>query len=275
MKKIIPFLALLFLLVGCSIGETKAKLTENSVAPSQKSNTPTLFIHGYSGTTYSFKSMIKAFQRDGIAKKKSLVSVSPTGNVSFEGELSIQKDNPMIQVIFEDNKNNEWNQTEWMKKILTGLKEKGIEKVNLVGHSMGGVDIMRYLTTYRGTYVPTVEKVVLIGAPLNEFIEDSQAGDFDEVVQNGPIVYGQRYVDFANGIENVPTTIRWLMLAGDKLDGSQSDGTVPVESAVATAALLREHRNEVTTKVIEKTGHSELHESNEVNRLIAQFLWEK
>ncbi len=42
--------------------------------------------------------------------------------------------NPIVQVLFEDNKNNEWNQTEWIKNTLLYLqKNYQVNKANIVG----------------------------------------------------------------------------------------------------------------------------------------------
>ena len=61
-----------------------------------------------------------------------VLTVGTDGQIQATGDLSGKADNPMVQVLFEDNKNNEWNQAEWIKTCLLYLKENyGIDKVNI------------------------------------------------------------------------------------------------------------------------------------------------
>ncbi|MGH2140726.1 alpha/beta hydrolase, partial [Enterococcus faecalis] len=69
--------------------------------------------------------------------------------VKERGSLSGKATNSSVQVLFEDNKNNEWNQTQWIKNTLLYLqKNYQVNKANIVGQSMGGVSGLRYLGTY-------------------------------------------------------------------------------------------------------------------------------
>lgn len=145
----------LFAISGCQTTKTnttavsdKEKTVESSKLI-EKTTIPTLFFHGYSGTENSFKGMLQRLEKNQKAVKELVLIVGADGQIQAEGDLSGKADNPMVQVLFEDNKNNEWNQAEWIKSCLLYLKEnEGIDKVNIVGHSMGGVSALRYLGTY-------------------------------------------------------------------------------------------------------------------------------
>lgn len=256
-----------------------AKTVETTQATKEKetqSPTPTLFFHGYSGTVNSFKGMIQRLESSESGKKELTLTVDVNGNVQAEGELSKEADNPMIQVLFADNKNNEWNQTEWIKDCLSYLQQTyGINQVNLVGHSMGGVSGLRYLATYgQDQALPKVDKFVAIVAPFNDFEENNGQSISDELA-NGPAIASSRYQDYQRLIGNVPTTTQILLIAGQVSETDLSDGTVPLSSALAVYALLKQHGNQVEEKVItgENVTHSMLHENKEVDALTRQFLW--
>ena len=100
----------------------------------EKTTIPTLFFHGYSGTENSFKGMLQRLEKNQKAVKELVLIVGADGQIQAEGDLSGKADNPMVQVLFEDNKNNEWNQAESIKSCLLYLKENyGIDKVKHSG----------------------------------------------------------------------------------------------------------------------------------------------
>ena len=67
-----------------------------------------------------------------------------------------------------------------------------------------------------------------------------------------------------------------MLLAGQLNDTDLSDGTVPLSSALAVYALLNQHGNAVEKRIVkgENTTHSMLHENQEVDTLIRQFIWD-
>ncbi|GGC75947.1 alpha/beta fold hydrolase [Enterococcus wangshanyuanii] len=242
-----------------------------------KSAVPTLFIHGYSGGNGSFGGMIKRLEADDFTKKEVVLTVSAEGKINASGKLTGKENNPSVQVLFEDNKNNEWNQAEWIKNCLIYLRDTfEINQVNLVGHSMGGVSTLRYLTTYGDDpSLPTVQKFVAIAAPFNNFVELSEGETVDGLIANGPSVQSERYADYVNGIDKVSAGMPVLILAGDIEDGSLSDEIVPVADALSVIALFKAHGNKVQEKIFygKNAQHSQLHENREVDQTVANFLW--
>lgn len=270
------------LLVGCGSKQTKevektqaSALTQKKVEKNfKKSAVPTVFIHGYGGTINSFGGMIQRLSNERKTKKEMLITVQSDGSLKVDGELSKKKDNPSIQVLFTANKDTEWNQTEWIYTVLKYLKQQGVDQVNLVGHSMGGVSSLRYLTTYgQPNDAPTINKFISIGAPFNDFTESSES--IDDVLKNGPSVQASRYTDYQNGVANVPSKLPILLVAGKLNKETVTDGTVPLNSALATFSLLKDHGNPIKYQIF--TGpnaqHSQLHENLNVDKTVADFLW--
>lgn len=284
MKKIwfwlVPVLLLLTACGGRAATDTPTKHTNTATSEEtiKKSAVPTLFIHGYSGTANSFGGMIRRLSIAGAVDKGLVVTVAPNGELTVEGSLK-GKQNPTIQVLFEDNKNNEWNQSQWIKNVMVYLKEQGVTETNLVGHSMGGVSSLRYLLTYGNeTDVPKVAKFIAIAAPFNGFPGYDSGGGYDQPVEDllkkGPIATTDRYNDYASMIGGLNKEMPILLIAGQQSDTDLSDGTVPVVSALAVDHLLTTNGNPVQYQIITKRAqHSQLHENTQVDGLVIDFLW--
>ncbi|QQP70724.1 alpha/beta fold hydrolase [Carnobacterium sp. CS13] len=254
-----------------SSSESTDPLTTN------QTTVPTLFIHGYEGTKGTFDGMLSRLEVSGLGEKALTVTVQPDGSVSETGSWQDQAINPLIQVLFADNKNNEWNQADWIKAVLSYLKQTyQIDEVNLVGHSMGGVSSFRYLVTYgNDDSLPTVDKFIAIGAPFNDFVTGNETQTLDALSQDGPSVISERYGDFSAAIQQYPSSTKMLNIVGDLQDGSEGDGTVPIRSGLAIGYLMQTngldyHDEEITGA---HAHHSQLHENIKVDKLVAEFLW--
>ncbi|MGC3085761.1 alpha/beta hydrolase, partial [Enterococcus faecium] len=72
-----------------------------------------------------------------------------------------------------------------------------------------------------------------------------------------------------------PITTRFFLIAGQLDETELSDGTVPLNSALADYALLKQRGNEIEEKVVtgEKASHSMLHENQEVDQLVSRYIW--
>ncbi len=75
------------------------------------------------GQKIPLKGCCNVWKKNQKAVKELVLIVEADGQIQAEGDLSGKADNPMVQVLFEDNKNNEWNQAEWIKSCLLYLKE--------------------------------------------------------------------------------------------------------------------------------------------------------
>lgn len=259
--------------------ETQKNTETNATSEVQKeSPTPTLFIHGYSGGKGSFGGMINRLEKGHFTKKELTLTVDSSGEVQATGKLTKRANNPSIQILFDDNKSHEWNQAEWLKNCLVFIRDTyGVDEVNIVGHSMGGASSLRFLTTYGDDpQLPKIKKFVSIAAPFNNFVEDSNEESVETVLANGPEIQSERYADYVNGFEKVPTEMEVLLIAGDVEDGSLGDEAVAVTDALSVVSLLQSHGNEVQEKIFygKTAQHSKLHENPEVDQLVATFLWE-
>ena len=247
--------------------------TQNEV----KSYPVTLFFHGYGGTKHSMGGMIQRLSSRYQATHTLDLTVNTDGTIQTSGTFE-QADKPvLINVLFADNKNNEWNQAEWIYQSLQFVKAQyHVEKVNVVGHSMGGVSLFRFLETYQNQgELPTVEHFISIAAPLNEFLDTSNEQSVDGLLQQGPTQISPRYQDFQNNIANFPKNIQVSLFAGQLSASDLSDGTVPLTSALAVNQLLSSQQIPVKTFVFKGVlaQHSALHANPKVDKRIAEILW--
>lgn len=247
--------------------------TQNEV----KAYPVTLFFHGYGGTKHSMGGMIQRLSSRYQATHTLDLTVNTDGTIQTSGTFE-QADKPvLINVLFADNKNNEWNQAEWIYQSLQFVKAQyHVEKVNVVGHSMGGVSLFRFLETYQNQgELPTVEHFISIAAPLNEFLDTSNEQSVDGLLQQGPTQISPRYQDFQNNIANFPKNVQVSLFAGQLSASDLSDGTVPLTSALAVNQLLSSQQIPVETFVFKGVlaQHSALHANPKVDKRIAEILW--
>lgn len=247
--------------------------TQNEV----KSYPVTLFFHGYGGTKHSMGGMIQRLCSRYQATHTLDLTVNTDGTIQTSGTFEQAEKSVLINVLFADNKNNEWNQAEWIYQALQFVKTQyHVEKVNVVGHSMGGVSLFRFLETYQNQgELPTVEHFISIAAPLNEFLDTSNEQSMDGLLQQGPTQISPRYQDFQNNIANFPKNVQVSLFAGQLSASDLSDGTVPLTSALAVNQLLSSQQIPVETFVFKGilAQHSALHANPKVDKRIAEILW--
>lgn len=275
------FMSLFVLLVGCKKESTVKQVSGQSNPSSveiKKNTIPTVFIHGYSGSNKTLKGMTHRFEKSGFSTDTMEMVVSKTGEVSTSGNTDklSKKNNPMIRLAFEDNKTHQWNQAEWIKVALSYLKTNhGVNEVNLVGFSMGGISSFLYLESYpNAEKLPKVNKLVTIGAPFNEFIEikDQQGED---ILRNGPMQISPQLKNYKDLSGNLKKETTFLLIAGQISEIDKSDGTVPLNSSLGIYSLLEEKEIDVKSEIIYgvNAGHSDLRKNEEVDEYVADFLW--
>lgn len=236
---------------------------------------PTLFIHGYSGTYFSFRKMLKRFEKKNVGKRECIVVISRTGQIYFWG-----RPHSLIQVLFLENRDHVGHQVEWIWKLLNQLKTNyGISQANIVAHSMGCVSVLMYLNKYgydnRNT---AIKRVVTMGAPFNDhevgkrtpYIEDHPLTD------DGPVEMTPLYHWLKKNNVGLPSEIKFLNIAGNLQNGTFSDGQVSVNSALSLRYLVKDVRQQYREFVIhgKDAAHSMLHENEKVDEIIIQFLTE-
>lgn len=285
MKKII-WVILLVSFVSLSGCHLQAKSVSHQVKEEkierrdyQHSVTPTLFFHGYSGTKGSFGSMLKRLETDAISNKEVVITVSASGQLQQHGKLTNQAVNPTIQVLFEDNESDQEHQARWIQSIMYYLaQEDGVKQVNVVGHSMGGVSIVEYLEHLAvDDKLPIVQKVVVIGSPFNDFIDNFTNQTQAELLKEGPLKKSERYQEYLTYAPKLPKTSQFLVISGQLSQTDLSDGRVPLSSSLAIVPLLQAQGIAVESKIAtgNKAQHSELHENLTVDSWVRDFLWKK
>lgn len=243
-------------------------------------NTPTVFIHGYEGSSFSFGPLLRNLERQNVAKRELTIVVDSAGKLQVEGKLRNTHDNPTIMVLFEKDSQSEITQSKWIDRVMRYLEKQGVHSVNLVAHSMGGVSLLRYLLEYANPQTePVVEKVVTIAAPFNdlEIAEDTEDVFAYELTQNGPSGYTPIYQYFDRSMNRLPQKLRVLNVAGDLKDGSESDGSVSVHSAFSLRYLLEKHTKSYQEYLVtgKSGGHSVITRSLPFQKRLIQFLWQK
>ncbi|KRM96121.1 cell surface hydrolase, membrane-bound [Liquorilactobacillus aquaticus DSM 21051] len=219
----------------------------------QRTGTPTLFIPGYMGNRVSFGGMIFRLDHYGLGTKTMIIHVSADGKIHFNQKASLKSKNPLIQVLFENNRNEQVEAVQ-LGKVLIELKRKyNVPRVNLVGHSSGGNIVYDYL--------------------INKTSKKSQAPQVIKFV-------------------NIATTFPGLKESGKKLDpelsilniagniwGQKTDGGIPLNKDLYLEKIVKPYVKDYRAKVIKGSPltayHSMLHENGEVDREIAMFLFER
>jgi len=265
---------LMFLLIFGVIYLGYHLLYRTESAQSEKyeiTSTPTLFIHGYKGNYSSFHHLLERFEHEYHWGKRALVcKVTKNGRVLITETGPLKTDqNLFIQVLFEDNRASFKDTATWLSKVMEILKDRyGIEKVNIVGHSMGGIISVKYLQDYgEKNQYPKVEKLITMGSPF------AGIHDADYFKTNN----GAAAIDLkpeSKALKALHTNQRkfphnvqvWTIASiGDQL--------VNVDSALSIKKSIRtqSYREEILYEP--QITHSRLHESKKVDQLIGRCLW--
>lgn len=242
---------------------------------------PTVMIHGTFGTRQSLGGMIRRYQKKKQGEKILEVVVEKNGQVNFFGNrvLKDEEGSPLIQLIFKDNHAPEWQQADWLKEVLSLLKQQfQIGTVNLLGHSSGGVTGLRYLLEYgQRKDLPVVKKLVVIGAPFNGEIVSAKGRTVYDLGPTGPLNETDSYRYFSAYKQAIPRSLQVLNIFSDLGNGSRSDGVISVDSAKSLRFLIKKQVAYYQEKQLYglKKQHSLLHESQKVDQIVAEFLWRK
>ncbi|MBC1717396.1 alpha/beta hydrolase [Listeria welshimeri] len=258
--------------LGCLVGAIFILFTINTTYPKAANDSiPTIFIHGYRGTDRSLHGMIRRFdQKYDWATESLTVNVSPDGDISTTGTYNKNEKNPLINIVFEDNRATLSQQSMWTKKVMSYLqKNYNIKKFNAVGHSMGGGAWVAYLASYeKNKSYPQVNKIVFLAVPF--YPEEYVNGDQQVDIKNANNVHAK----FADKMAKVlPKNTEIMIVGGNLEDGSNSDGEVKLDSVLYGQKLFAHQK--VVTHVIKgsKATHSSMHESALVDKYVGQFLW--
>jgi uncharacterized alpha/beta hydrolase family protein len=252
----------------------------------QKS-TPTIFVHGWGSSAKAETKMTHAAKRAGVTRVIVRANVDRHGKVSFNHSIPKGAVNPIVEVNLADNKlsgyENNYVQgyhhgATYVKNVVLALeRQHHYSSINLVGHSMGNLEIINYINDNRGNKkLPKVNHLVAIAGHYNGLFGDQ--GATGPVAKNGkPKHMTATYRPLLPLHKTFPTNTRVLNIYGNKEDGSHSDGAVPVNSAKSLKYLVTRAKSYRQVEIKgPKAQHSQLHNNNkQVNNLLINFLWKK
>jgi uncharacterized alpha/beta hydrolase family protein len=227
---------------------------------------PTVFIHGWKGSERSFRTMFNRLSAHYHGPERAfVVRIDPDSSVTVSGNMK-NKRIPLIQILFTDNHASMEQQGIWLRSAFRVLKTKGIDRMNVVSHSMGGKAFTCYLETARNPDAyPKTEKFVAIAAPF-DWIGGPNKTDFSlDQLKSNSALYKYR--------ARIPRDLHVLAIAGVNNRHTESDGVVRLQSAFFGKYFFNpEYYSE---KIIygRNAQHSKLHENPAVDQLIADYLW--
>ncbi|WP_375712212.1 alpha/beta hydrolase [Staphylococcus chromogenes] len=244
--------------------------------------TPTLFLHGYGGTKNSMKYLINQAEARGVTKDIVVAHVSRDGDVTFDGKISKQATNPIVQIVLDDNTQGDLNENAlWIRQVLEKLQhDYHVKQFNFVAHSMGNVSFAQYMVDYgRDTSLPQLKKEVNLAGTFNGVLGMNEEVNEIQVGRNGkPSDMNPPYQEFMQ-LKSIykDKNIDVLNMYGDLLDGTHSDGRVSNSSSKSLKYLLGDSPKSYQEVKYEgkEAQHSALHENEEVAQQMIRFLWEK
>lgn len=252
-----------------------------------QSTVPTIFVHGWGSSAHAEDKMARAAARAGVTKTIVRANVDRHGKVTFNRHIPHGAVNPIVEVNLEDNKLSHYQNDytkgyhhggTYVKNVVSALEKQGhFPAINLVGHSMGNLEIANYINDNAG-HLPKINHLVAIAGHYNGLVGQSTAeGKINE--QTGqPAHEDPSYKALLSLRNNFPRDTRVLNIYGNLDNGSNSDGDVPVNSAKSLKYLVANRAK--SYRELELHGksaqHSRLHNNNhQVDQALINFLWVK
>ena len=249
-------------------------------------DTPTLFIHGWGSSYHAEESMVTYAQKQHATNSVIRADVDPNGKVTLLGTIKNRAKNPIVEVNLQNNKsiftgiNNQITamnkSSNYIKDVITALQKRyRFNRINLVGHSMGNLQIAYYLrNNAANAHMPHLNKQVSIAGHYNGYIGEQGAPNKTVLSRAGkPRQMSAGYRALLSLRKKFPRNAAVLNIYGDT--GSGSDGDVNVNSARSYRYLVSKRAYSYQEKEIRgpRAQHSKLHENRQVDRLLVNFLW--
>ena len=248
--------------------------------------TPTLFVHGWGSSYHAEESMVAYAQKSHATNSVIRADVNPTGKVTLLGTIKKRAKNPIVEVNLQNNKSifaGTKNQiaamnksSNYIKDVINALQKRyRFNRINLVGHSMGNLQIAYYLrNNATNAHMPNLNKQVSIAGHYNGYIGEQGAPNKTVLNRAGkPQKMSAGYRGLLSLRKKFPQNADVLNIYGDM--GSGSDGDVTVNSARSYRYLVSKRARSYQEKEIRgpRAQHSKLHENTQVDRLLVNFLW--
>ena len=273
------FIALfLFVLAGCGQKAQNVPAKKVTVSLTNTKTIPTFFFHGWGSSANAESQMANAAKKAGVSNTIIQADISKNGTVQLKGAIPKNAKNPIIKVNLEDNQSGK---TSYVKDVITAISNKyHYAKINLVGHSMGNLQIANYINeNYNNKKLPKINKVVSIAGHYDGYLgeEAGQKAKIKNKKTGEPDIYSDSFKRLLPLRKHYPRQIEVLNIYGNKEDGSNSDGSVSVASAQSYKYLINGRAKSYSEVEIKgkNAQHSKLHENKEVDKLVIDFLWKE
>ncbi|WP_118907737.1 alpha/beta hydrolase [Listeria weihenstephanensis] len=243
-----------------------------------KANTddePIVFIHGYDGSNWTFFTTTVRYSFSDFATRSLTLLVRENGDVEASGVYDRAMKRPMIRVNFENPRSIIPDNAAWFAKAMDLLKTKyGIEKVDVVAHSYGGLTFVNYLQkyNYKSNSYPKVTTFTAIGTPFNGSVVSSDGKTAYDLTKTGPKKESVYFQEMMKRQAKIPSDLEVLNIVGDLDDGSRSDGPVAVDSAKSAAFLFNKNDYREVLFTGRFAQHSWLHANIGVDQEIKAFI---
>ena len=273
------FVALfLFVLAGCGQKAQNVLAKKVTASLTNTKTIPTFFFHGWGSNANAETQMANAAKKAGASNTIIQADVSKNGTVKLNGTIPKNAKNPIIKVNLEDNQSGK---TSYVKDVITAISNKyHYARINLVGHSMGNLQIANYINeNYDNKKLPKINKVVSIAGHYDGYLgeEAGQKAKIKNKKTGEPDIYSDVFKQLLPLRKHYPRQIEVLNIYGNKEDGSNSDGSVSVASAQSYKYLINGRAKSYREVEIKgkNAQHSKLHENKEVDKLLIDFLWKE
>ncbi|MBC1435225.1 alpha/beta hydrolase [Listeria rocourtiae] len=236
---------------------------------------PIVFIHGFDGSNWTFFTTTVRYSATNFATRSLTLLVRENGDIEVSGVYDKGMKRPMIRVNFENPRSIIPNNATWFSKAMDMLKtDYGIEKVDIVAHSYGGLTFVNFLQkyNYQADNYPKVDKFTAIGTPFNGSAVSSDGKTPYDLTPTGPKKESAYFKEMMERKDKIPSNLQVLNIIGDLDDGSRSDGPVAVDSAKSAAFIFSNNAYQEAMFTGRFAQHSWLHANVSVDRKIKQFL---
>lgn len=255
-----------------------------------QSATPTIFVHGWGSSSHAEEKMANAARNAGVTKTVVRADVARNGSVTFNHKLPANAINPIVEVNLADNKLAGYGQNgnyvrgyhhggTYVKDVVQALeKQHHYSAINLVGHSMGNLEIINYINDNTDNkQLPRVNHLVAIAGHYNGLVGQSQAEKATLDSAGKPSWMDPTYQELLSLRKTFPRNTRVLNIYGDLQNGTHSDKDVPVNSAKSLKYLVAGRAKSYQEVEIKgkNAQHSKLHNNSQVNQELIEFLWMK
>ncbi|MCT8387738.1 alpha/beta fold hydrolase [Leuconostoc lactis] len=237
-----------------------------------------ILLHGYGSSGRATTALATAIQTQTHLKRRQQVNVSPQGMVKLSGTTHQLQQGGIYQLNFINKQTTAQQASATLARLLQTFKERHVNQVVLVGHSMGATAALRVLLSHpiQDTTYPTVTHLVTIAAPFNSGLG---SGGFDHAFDRNtidsatkrPRLQDASYRYFDQRRANMPEQTKILNVMGDIGDGS--DGVVTNFSSAALKFWLKEGQIYQSVTISgPKTQHSQVRDNPTVTQQVAQFI---